>query len=407
MTSSHTSVYPRLRPIDARPVAYGGVLSYILRDPLRLSEQCVVVARELAPALLICDGTTHRREMQAELRARFGLHISEDVLDDLLAALDEALLLDNERFGEARRRAVEEYRAAPARTPLLAGQAYPADADELSELLDGFIDAAAGDVAAAETGRGVYSPHIDYERGGHVYARVWRRAERLAREAELVLLIGTDHYGPEQLSLTRQNYATPYGILPTDQEAVDAVVEALGEEAAFAGELFHRGEHSLELVAVWLQHMRDREPVPVVPVLAGSFARFVQGEARPEDDRSLRALTDVLRSLAAKRRTLIIASGDLSHVGPAFGGPPLGEADKERLRAEDGAVLAQLGKGDAGGFFDTIAAMGDRNNICGLPPGYLTLRVLGGGAGEVVGYDQCPADEQGTSVVSVAGAVFG
>ena len=49
----------------------------------------------------------------------------------------------------------------------------------------------------------------------------------------------------------------------------------------------------------------------------------------------------------------------------------------------------------------------DARKVCGLPPVYLTLRLLGDDArGEVVGYAQCPADPDGGSLVSVAGVLF-
>jgi AmmeMemoRadiSam system protein B len=379
--------------------------AYLLRDPLQIAERGVLVAQQLAPALLLCDGRTHRDALRAELRARYGLLVDAAVIDELLAALDEALLLDNERFAAARAAAVAAYRAAPFRPPALAGQAYPAEPEALRALLDGYLHMAA-DVTPAEAGRGVFSPHIDYARGGHVYARVWRRAAELAREAELVVLLGTDHYGPEQITLTRQSYATPYGVLPTEQRVVDTAAEALGGEAAFAGELFHRGEHAIELVAVWLHHMRLGAPVPLVPVLTGSFAPFLRGEGAPADDARLGALLAAIGRATEGRRTLIVASGDLSHVGPAFGGAPLWAPDKARLRVEDETVVARLRAGDAESFFGAVRAVGDRNNVCGLPPGYLALRLLGGAQGEVLGYDQCPADEDDTSVVSIAGVLF-
>ena len=135
--------------------------------------------------------------------------------------------------------------------------------------------------------QGLLSPHIDYARGGEVYAQVWKRAAQAARDAELVILLGTDHYGADLLTLTRQNYATPYGVLPTDAALVDRLATAIGAEAAFAGELRHRGEHSLELVAVWLHHMRGGQPVPVAPILTGSFHPFMLNGATPANDLSL------------------------------------------------------------------------------------------------------------------------
>lgn len=400
------TIYPRLRPIEARPTTNGGAPVYLLRDPLGLAGHALVVARQLGPALLLCDGRTHRDDMRAQLRARYGLRVDQDVIDELLAALDEALLLDTPRFAAARAEAVAAYRALPARPMALAGQAYPADPAELRETLDGYLATAAADVTPLTEGRGVFSPHIDYQRGWATYAQTWARAAELARSAELVVLIGTDHYGPEPLSLTRQSYATPYGVLPTDARSIDALAEAIGGEAAFAGELFHRGEHAIELVAVWLHHMRGGAPVPLVPVLAGSFGGFVRGERDITGDAGVIALAQAVRALASERRTLVVASGDLSHVGPAFGGEPLGNAEKDALRSEDARVVSHLATGDADGFFGQIAGIGDRNNVCGLPPGYLALRALGGVSGEALGYQQCPADERDTSVVSIAGVVW-
>ena len=43
----------------------------------------------------------------------------------------------------------------------------------------------AGSTAGNGTIRGLVSPHIDYQRGGLVYAQVWRAAAQAAREAEL------------------------------------------------------------------------------------------------------------------------------------------------------------------------------------------------------------------------------
>ena len=63
--------------------------------------------------------------------------------------------------------------------------------------------------------------------------------------------------------------------------------------------------------------------------------------------------------------------------------------------------------GDSAGFFERIRSVGDRNRVCGGPPIYLTLRMLEGASGAPAGYDQCPADPQDASFVSIAGAVLG
>jgi hypothetical protein len=69
-------------------------------------------------------------------------------------------------------------------------------------------------------------------------------------------------------------------------------------------------------------------------------------------------------------------------------------------------LIREIIAGDAEGFFQSISRVQDRYNICGLPPIYLALRLLSPTSGALVAYDRCPADVQGTSVVSVCGVLF-
>jgi AmmeMemoRadiSam system protein B len=399
--------FPKLRAVDARPIVRSGRPAVVLLDPLRLTERMIVVPEEWAPLLALCDGTRDAAALRAALALHFGVSIGPDALGRLIAALDDALLLENERFEQAQARALAEFRDAPFRAPALAGQSYAADADELSRQLRESIHAVDDAAPGGADARGLVSPHIDYARGGPTYAHVWKRAAEAVEAAELVVLLGTDHFGGDgRLTLTRQHYATPLGVLPTAQQVVDDLAQALGEDEAFAEELYHRGEHSIELAAVWLQHVRGERPCEAVPILCGSFGHFVRGEAELEGSAAVAALVGALRRVAAQRRTLLVAAGDLSHVGPAFGGPPQGLMERARLQAADGELVDRICQGDPRGFFAAIERDGDRRNVCGLPPIYLALRVLSPVVGEMVFYDRCPADEHGTSLVSVCGILL-
>jgi AmmeMemoRadiSam system protein B len=115
----------------------------------------------------------------------------------------------------------------------------------------------------------------------------------------------------------------------------------------------------------------------------------------------------VLREVASSRRTVIVAAGDLAHVGPAFGDRyGLDVVQKARLKTADEESLRLICAGDEEGFFEQVRAEGDRRRICGLPPIYLALRLLDETEGVVTGYAQCPADERGASFVSICGIVL-
>lgn len=407
-TRSQHEPIPPLRTIDITEFYHQGQPALLLRDPLRLGDNHVVLPRALAPALSLMDGTDDLHELHAELLLRFRMNVPVDVLQQLVEVLDDAYMLDNRRSAEARERALLAYRAAPYRPPMMAGQSYPAEPRQLAQLLDGYLGAVNGAGPASAAGRGVISPHIDYPRGGPVYAAVWKRAAEMARAADLVILLGTDHYSTgDRITLTRQSYATPYGVLPTDVTLVDALAAAVGEDAAYAGELRHRGEHSLELVATWLHHMRGGKPVAMAPILTGSFMDFVMGQGDPAGDRQIGAFLNVLSAALAGHNVLVVASGDLAHVGPAFGGAPVDAAGRQGIVDADRGLMSELAAGRADGFFGAIKRVRDRNNVCGVSPFYLMLKLLGSVEGQTVAYDQCPADAGNTSLVSVCGMVFG
>jgi len=407
MSDSSEARLPKLRPIDVQPVVYGGQQALLLRDPLRLNDHSMVLPRQLAPLLVLCDGTRDAGALRAALMVRFGLQVGIDAVERILAALEEALLFEGQRFEEARERVLEEFRAAPFRAPVLAGGSYPGEAAELETVLQHYLDAVDGKGPAVASSRGLVSPHIDYPRGGPVYARIWKRAADAVCAAELVVLIGTDHSGgPGRITLTRQHYATPFGVLPTAQDVVDEVASAVGPEQVFTEELHHRTEHSIELAAVWLHHMRAGTPCELVPVLCGSFAHFVRGDAEPTADERMARAVQVLRQAVTGRNALVIAAADLAHVGPAFGGQPVDVWGRARLQAADEEIMERMSAGDAEGFFQAIRRVGDRWNVCGLPPIYLALRVLEPVKGQQVAYERCPADQDGTSLVSICGMGF-
>jgi MEMO1 family protein len=394
----------RLRAVEITPYDHQGP-AFLLRDPLGLAQGALVVPRGIAPLLALLDGGMTYAELHTLVARDVGAVSGPALLNQLLDALDVAFLLANDSFAEAYEQARRNYRAAPHRPAMLAGVSYPSDPRELRRSLDGLLDAAGEIELSPPTSRAILSPHIDYARGGPVYAQVWKSAAAAARQAELVVLLATDHKSPAPLTLTQQRYATPYGALATDQEVVGTLADAIGP-GAFASELYHQIEHSVELVVTWLHHIRDAAPCAVVPILCGSFFPYTHSNAQPEESAELRGCVQALRQIAEQRRTLFIISGDLAHVGPAFDDPPL-DADGERqLRQDDQDVLDRLTAADPDGLLRVIRHVQDRNKICGLPPAYLALSASGASAGEQYGYLRCPADEQDRSAVTVAGFVF-
>ena len=384
-----------------------------VQDPLSLSDKTIVVPQAVAPLLALLDGTRDLDEVRAAFLLRSSAYLTPSQIESLIDNLDQALLLDNRRFRDAVQEAVDAYRSQPFRKPAFAGGAYQADPDELLNTIDGYcFQAATASRELPGALAGLISPHIDFHRGWRTYADTWPRARAAVEDAELVILFGTDHSGaPDSVTLTRQSYSTPWGTLPTDLGLVDRLASILGEEKAFAQEVHHIGEHSIELAAVWLHYIAGRQPKTLLPVLCGPPNRRkpsdTEEDTRDGDSGPAQNFLAALADIAAGPRILVVAAADLSHVGPAFGDPaPLDAQAKGGIHDSDHEWLQVACSGSAPMLADHFRRHGDPTRVCGAGPVYRMLSVLQGAQGSVVSYQQCPADQEFGSLVSVAGALF-
>jgi MEMO1 family protein len=268
------------------------------------------------------------------------------------------------------------------RRPSCAGSVYPADPAALRTALEGWLRPADGTASPAGATRLVVSPHIDYARGAAGYACAARALAAASAEADLFVFFGTAHEGPSHLfTVTRRDYASPLGAVPTDRAVVDALARELGEAEVLGSERFHDREHSVELPLVVLQQVA-RRPFTALPVLCSSLTHL-EAPAR-FTGRFFAALARATEG----RRACFVAGADLAHVGPLYGDPrPATPAEAARVEAEDRRTLSFLASGDAEGFHRDAVRDDERRRLCGAAPIYAAMRaeralaVLDGAAG--------------------------
>lgn len=412
--------HPRLRAnLDIQPYTHEGQPMWLFVDPWQLSDKQLLLPPALAQLAVYLNGQRSLAEAQALLSRQAGFLLPDEVALDLLAALQGSFLLEDAPTAVAKQTRRAAFRAQPHRPPQIAGYGYPADPTNLRRELEAYgqgDDPAQLAEFGAWHGRAIVSPHIDYQRGGAVYAQVWQRAATAVAQADLILIFATDHRGGlGSLTLTPLPYATPYGVLPTDPALVQTLADTLGEEAAFAFELNHEQEHSVELVAVWLHHVlqaQGQEPPPVVPLLIGSFQHFVSRGGHPLQDEEMMGFVETLVEATRGRKVLCVASVDLAHVGPAFEDDfVMDEARRVALVETDERLITAVLRGDEEQFYNDIAAIQDANKVCGFSPLYLMLRYLRQRdetplRGHKIAYQHCPADGQNHSLVSICGLLL-
>ena len=396
--------YPRLRPFLDRADDPGNPRYLEVVDRLGLAPPLRLTVEEYS-CLELFDGRRSFEEIHREgVRRGRGPFFSQAHLMDLARRLEDNLFLEGPSF----RRIIE----APVRPPRCIG-CYEGDPDALRRQLTRlFTDAGGpglpGPCRPDPRLRGALVPHIDYPRGGGTYA--WGFKEVVEKTAAgLFVIIGTSHYSNHRFTLTRKNFESPLGVVPTDQEFIDRLVSHYGH-GLFDDELLaHLPEHSIELEVVLLQYLYEgKRPIRIVPLVVGPFFDYVQRRDNPSACTEIGRMTQALRRADAETPEPIcyLISGDLAHIGPKFQDPaPLTSSRLQHSRRQDFAVLRHAEAGHAAGYFDLIAEESDERNICGLPPTFTFLEALRPNRGKMLHYDQY-VHPRGHESVSFASMTF-
>jgi hypothetical protein len=277
-----------------------------------------------------------------------------------------------------------------------AGNSYEADPERLRAQIDSFFLDSKGPGALPEIDsgnriRGIIAPHIDYGRGGTCYAWAYYKLAE-ASNAELFIILGTAHMPTHNLFvLTDKDFETPLGMQKTDRSFVKAILSSTNEDL-LRDEFLHSSEHAIELQILLLQYLYGRKKdIEIVPILCGSFHNFIEKGGLPSEDEQLAIISRAIREAidSSGKKVCLIASADLSHIGPQFGQPnPVQSYDLPGIQKDDLEMLRFVEEMDRDGFYRFIMEEKDRRNICGLPPIYTLLSAIECKSAEIIKYDQ-------------------
>jgi AmmeMemoRadiSam system protein B len=359
------------------------------------------------------DGRHSIRDIQYETMRQHGELVYTEQIEGVISELDGAYLLESPRCHEALERLKEGFRKSSVRPAFFSGRSYAQDPSELRNQLSGYFDDPGG--PGGEPGerqikglKGIISPHIDFQRGGPCYAFAYDSLAK-APKADLYVILGIAHAPSEgQFILTLKDFETPFGVAKTDRDFVNAVSNQCSWDV-FQDEFLHRSEHSIEFQVLFLQSVLGSEKMGgIMPVLCGSFERYLLEGRLPEEDPSVSEFLNAMRSAAAasEKRICFIAGVDLSHVGLQFGDPgPVDGFLRSQIREGDLGLLEKVSNLDAEGFFRLLERDQNGRRVCGFPAMYALLRIMRASRGEVLKYDQGPTPD-GQSVVSFVAMAF-
>jgi AmmeMemoRadiSam system protein B len=361
------------------------------------------------------NGRNSLRDIQADFFRRTAELLPMEALEHLVGQLDEQHFLDSPSFRLYYESLVTDFRLRPSRPARHAGSAYESGEGALRSQLDACFThpEGPGPVERPASGspplRGLVAPHIDVHRGGPAYAHAYKTLAEHPGAGRFVIF-GTCHNPmARRFALTEKDFETPLGPAATDRNFVRRLAGRLAADY-FEDEFAHRGEHSIEFQAVFLQHvLGGRRDFKIIPVLVGSFQDLWVTGGSPAGDPEVGAMVRAVRETAAESPggVCVIAGADLAHVGRHFGDPsgPT-DASLRMVAQEDQKFLERVRNGAAEDAFRFIAAERDCRRVCGYPPIYMTLRSIDRPRGELLAYRQWADLQAGAAVTFASLALY-
>lgn len=386
--SSYMNDYPLFRDVMAMPSETDGRRMIAIHDPENLSGQSFMVSVPAFYLITMMDGKKSLEQIGDEFFRNSGQRVSMEDLRSLVQSLDDALLLDNERFREHKLISTKEFLDQPVRPPALAGRSYPEDTEELANMLDSAMEGEP--VTDASLLRAIVAPHIDFRVGGDMMGMGWREAARSG--AGIFVILGVGHSLTEDfVSVLDKDFATPLGNMRVNSGFIAKLAENFGESVSAQPEA-HRNEHSVEFQSLFIARLfADRPEVTAVPILL-SFPETVWEMDHPKfNGERIDRFAEALRKTADEcgKKVVCVASVDFAHVGARFGDAGIiRDEDLSRIEQDDMELIETIKKGSVEEFLNKIRSVNGSNRVCGFPAIYTMMKAIGPVKGRLFGYRQ-------------------
>ncbi len=196
-------------------------------------------------------------------------------------------------------KAITEVRPSP-----IAGRWYAGDPITLAREIDAYLNEVSlppleGEVLA------LVVPHAGHRYSGRTAAYGFQAVKGNTYDRVAVVSPLHGYHPAALLTSAHSRYATPLGEIPIDQAAVDQLRKKLADRGSnWLESVANDDEHSLEIELPFLQRTLTA-PFNLLPVMV-----------RTRDWKTLESLGLALAEIARGKRTLLVASSDLSHFYP-------------------------------------------------------------------------------------------
>jgi len=367
--------YPKIRwPLDINYQVINGQGMAVLSCPLGISQQKIYIFPAALAVLNYFDGRHSKQEIVKQF---FDAGLTLSMLEQLINLLADNLYLENDAFFEAKQNLLINYHKETVRQALLAGKCYPNKKRDLMRFIDEYLEKAENKLEKNSNLKVLISPHIDYQRGGEVYGETYKQL--IKQKHDYYVVFGICHaYTECPFILTKQQFKTPLGIQPTNNDFIERLSYKLGLESHYSDENLHRNEHSIELQLPFITRLSPK--VPIVPIIVGGyhFKMLQNQDSSQEYVAYIKAIVELLKEdMAAGKNFCFLDAVDMSHIGRHFGDDlSLTEYYLSQVQKLDYQFIQAIEKHDKNMLFEHIRKLNDKTHICGFPAIYATLDIF-------------------------------
>lgn len=276
-----------------------------------------------------------------------------------------------------------------------AGSWYPADKQELTNLLNQMSNAAQQRFAMQTDHaqiRALIAPHAGYSFSGIVAAAVYNLVEK--NEIDRTIILAPSHFIPLNgiAAPLFSRYRIPTGTLSVDRTAIQKIAN---DPLIIHADAYFTPEHSVEMQLPFIQRALPR--VPIMPLIVGSL-----------DNDQVARIASLLKQCITPK-TLVVVSSDFTHYGKNFQYVPFTNHVLLNIDQLDSSVLQPIQHQERAGFESIINKTHD--TVCGYNPIRILLELIhqnafGRVATRLVAHDTSyPISHDDTNVVSYAGLI--
>ncbi len=327
---------PHMRPFQPMAGNQQGQQMVALRNLVPMTEKMLVIPAQVFPLLGLFQGERTLEEISEQTKAPI------DFLNTLIEQLDQSGLLWGPTSDRLERETMQRV-ADAGHFPIGAAAMAGKDAAEARANIDRAL-AAAEDPELESAVLGLVVPSMQYAQAAASYALGWK-AVASSPKPDRIIVLGTNLSGlGDGVVMTRYGFETPLGVVQPATDAIDLLAAKLGDRL-FKDQLDFFSDATASVQLPWIQAVCGSVPVVVALVPNPLNAMLAEDGARVTHGEFCAALTDLISELPG--RTLIVASGDLSHVGGPFGDPvPIDEQRQDAIESRDRELLAGFIRGD-------------------------------------------------------------